>query len=278
MERLPRLITVASALAGFGVLSLTIAAGFSPQTANLDLGTDTPLKPGTTNLAKFNPDSLPAAGATASGSVKNTHGMGVPMTDLDIDVDNGSSGDITVNGQAKTPDANGNAHFEFNPPVNFQGTAQVSIAGLQKDSSGKDVEIDATPSYSRSVGSQVVEVNGFPLHGLSRAQDQLRTSILKAYHPAGLAFLQNEDSSQRINQIDGQLSFPAHSSAGLIDLALQDTLGNSLGGTVAYSGNTFSISNLSPIAAGNSVALVVRWSGASQGTSVQLRLTGSFVP
>lgn len=236
----------------------------------------TQLTGGTTNVAKLDPDAIPTSGPDAAGKVCSNLPGGAPMDDLTISFDNGSATGVSIGGKTASASGSNAFHLTFEEDVNHEACVDLEITGLSGDGSGKDVEINATPSIESSVDGVVIEVNPFPRFAFESNLDLMRTSITDMDHGGGLAFVYNDDSEQSISALEGTVSFPEGANRTLLMVEVQSERGEKLPATVTVSGNGFSVERISPIAAGEGRRIVMWFDNGAGEVNARLQLTARY--
>lgn len=234
---------------------------------------------GSVKVNNLTPGGVIGSGPDASGTICNKLPSGAAMGAVTIDITNATAGGVTVNGVASGA-AGGSSSFNvnFESDVNADACVTLEIDDISPDASGKMIHIYATPSRAESINGGSVEVNVFPFFRLEWSRDLQRTAIAFMDHGAGVAYVQNSDTTRGLTEISGEMTFPDGGARTLVDVELQDTSGSPIASTVSISGDTFTIEDFPTVSAGAIVQVVVLFDRSTGRPSTQLELEGAFTP
>ena len=263
-------------------LAVPVALAFVPRlepaaTLNTILMGRAEMKGGTTKIGEIDPAAIPTAGPDATGTFCSVLPEGKLLEGLDVSIENGCAGTISVDGGTAVPFSAGcTAHVS----ITMSGGVckDYTIDDLSGDGSGENLILRVTASDVKTTAGVAVEPSILPAYRFDRLSDLARNGV-EAHHGAALALVHNDDGSERMTSITGTVSFPGSASAILTEVHLFEADDDPLGrATITISGDDFAITNFGSVAAGSYVQVLLVFDADLGGEPVRTQLRGTFAP
>jgi len=152
-----------------------------------------------------------------------------------------------------------------------------AIDGLTSDGSNDHLVFHVTPSVSASIDDIATELNVLPAYSLDARSASARNIIDELYCAGAVAIVSNQDTSKRITQLRGSVSFPGTLAGELTGVRITTQDGLPLpSAKIVRSRDEFIITGFTSLAPANSCRVIVLLANALGGQPMRVEPEAGF--